>query len=280
MKQTSNNIQHNQQDDKHLVDAFVGAPPLNYNEIYLGDSFELCERVPAKTVDMILEDMPYNTTACEWDIKIDLEKYWESRLRLLKPTGVVCLTASQPFTTDLINSNRKMFRYEWIWEKTVATGFLSANKRPLKIHENILIFAESQPTYNPQKTYNPKNRQRYIPAGDFHKDHIYGGGRIEKQYDASRYPTTIQKFKSIESSNQFVKKETHPTQKPVDLFEYLIRTYTNAQDLVFDGFGGSGTTAIAAHRSNRNFIVIEKEKKYFDLAKRRLDNERAQTRLF
>lgn len=262
--------QNNQHDTFGRVDCIVGLPPLQLNEIYNDDSFELCKRVPAKTVDLILEDMPYNTTACEWDVKIDLELYWKTRLRILKPTGVIILTGSQPFTTDLINSNREMFKYEWIWDKKMAGNIASANKVPLKVHENVLVFYK-RANYNPQ----------------FHNDYTEMYGQLSQiksesanlQCDTKTlsgqrgYPRSII---SKMRPNNLTDGGLHPTQKPVGLFEYLIRTYTNEGDLVFDGFGGSGTTAIAAHKSKRNFIVIEKEKKYFDLAKRRLDNERAQ----
>lgn len=257
------------------VDALVGLPPLQLNEIYNGDSFELCKRVPAKTVDLILEDMPYNTTACEWDVKIDLQLYWETRLRILKPTGVVILTATQPFVTDLIASNRKQFKYNWVWEKRKAGNFQLAKIQPLRVTEDILVFAASKVNYNPipsELSQSTKERYKYKGGGDVANLEHIASGKYKHQYNFGKemgYPKNIIKY------GQEVNSE-HPTQKPVGLFEYLIRTYTNEGDLVFDGFGGSGTTAIAAHKAKRNFIVIEKEKKYFDLAVRRLDIERAQ----
>ena len=245
---------------------------LNYNNIYLGDSFELCEQVEAQTVDLILEDMPYNTTACDWDVKIDLELYWKTRLRILKPTGVVILTASQPFTTDLISSNKELFRYEWIWEKTKGSNFQLANKMPLKIHENILVYYYKLPKYNQvnavksyAKTFRNIENVKMAHLQKKDKHHIRELENLNK---------SVIHFGSVHNPG------IHPTQKPVGLFEYLIRTYTNENDLVFDGFGGSGTTAIAASKCNRNFIVIEKEEKYYDLAKKRLKNELAQFKLF
>jgi len=278
MKQTSNNIQNTPQADKHLVDAVVGAPPIDYNEIYLGDSFELCKRVPAKTVDLILEDMPYNTTACEWDVKIDLQLYWETRLRILKPTGVVALTATQPFASELVMSNYKMFKYDWIWIKNKVSGLI--NKQPVRAYEATLIFYKSGNIYNeimlkrtPYEYKLCKRERDSVSIGSEHRPN-YENVLIRKPLAEQWYkkPLNILEFPSddIRDGNG------HPTQKPVGLFEYLIRTYTNEGDLVFDGFGGSGTTAVAAHKSKRNFIVIEKEKKYFDLAVRRLDIERAQ----
>ena len=251
----------------------VSLPPLIPNEIYLGDSFELCERVPAKTVDLILEDMPYNTTACEWDVKIDLKLYWETRLRLLKPTGVVVLTSKQPFTSELLHSNAMMFKYEMIWYKDRSTGFLNAKKMPLPNHENILVFYNNQIKYNPQRYRGRKSHSMGTAAGTKSKTNVYGNFVRNENTDNLKYPKTVLEF------NQPFPQQ-HNTQKPVGLFEYLIRTYTNEGDLVFDGFGGSGTTAVAAHKSKRNFIVIEKEKKYCDLAVRRLDSERAQLNIF
>lgn len=253
------------------VDALVGLPPLQPNEIYNDDSFRLIERVPAKTVDVILEDMPYNTTACEWDVKIDLQLYWETRLRILKPTGVVILTASQPFTSELVMSNYKMFKYEWIWDKVAISNPMMANKQPLKCHENVLVF------YNKFLTYNPileRGIQWHRGGRKEHSSDSFGNIKLINNgcdIDNNKLPKSIKTISNADKSEAL-----HPTQKPVGLFEYLIRTYSNEGDLVFDGFGGSGTTAVAAHKSKRNFIVIEKEKKYFNLAVRRLDIERAQ----
>lgn len=269
------------------VDALVGLPPLQLNEIYNDDSFKLIERVPAKTVDLILEDMPYNTTACEWDVKIDLELYWKTRLRILKPTGVVILTASQPFTTDLIVSNRKMFKYEWIFHKNRGANFMQLKTQPSKEHENILIFTAGGNTYNAQRIYRTFESLKRDPIGATANRKIksknvqhYAAQRKDKltlAEDGMRAPRSVLYFSiDVDRYSEF----KHPTQKPVGLFEYLIRTYTNEGELVFDGFGGSGTTAIAAHKCKRNFIVIEKEKKYFDLAVRRLDIERAQYTMF
>lgn len=263
----------NQTDKSVPFDAVVGLPPINVNEITLGDSFELCERVPAKTVDLILEDMPYNTTACEWDVKIDLELYWKTRLRVLKPTGIVVLTSKQPFTSELLYSNPSMFKYEMIWYKDRATGFFNAKKMPLPNHENILVFYNNPITYNPQRYKGRKSHSMGTAAGTKSKTKVYGDFTRNENTDDLKYPKTVLEF------NQPFPQQ-HNTQKPVGLFEYLIRTYTNEGGLVFDGFGGSGTTAIAAYKAKRNFVVIEKEQKYYELAKRRLENERAQCRLF
>lgn len=256
------------------VDALVSLPLIKVNEITHGDSLKLTGCVPAKA-DLILEDMPYNTTACDWDKEpIDLKRYWETRLELIKPTGVICLTASQPFASKLIASNYKMFKYEWIWEKTSCGSFQLAKIRPMKYHENILVFAKGKNTYNPiMQEASEASVERYgynfnnIPARGL--NHIASGHyKPDLDRDITKvYPRSVQRFKSIRNA-------LHPTQKPVGLFEYLIRTYTNEGELVFDGFGGSGTTAIAAYRTKRDFIVIEKDKKYFEIASKRLYQER------
>jgi len=264
-------LTENQNDSFCRFDAVVGLPTINVNEITLGDSLELCERIPAKTVDLILEDMPYNTTACEWDVKIDLELYWKTRLRILKPTGAIVLTASQPFTSMLVMSNRKLFRDEWIWNKTFGKEPFAKGKRPQKAHESVLIFYCEQPKFNPVKRrgkpYIDRRINQKIKSAHYIKDRvgIINGGERE--------PISVIDFPMANF------EDMHPTEKPVGLFEYLIRTYSNENDLVFDGFGGSGTTAVACHKSKRNFIVIEKEQKYFDLATRRLDDERTQLSL-
>lgn len=240
------------------------------NKITLGDSLELPKHFDAKTVDLILEDMPYNTTQNSWEYAVNLEKYWESRKRLLKPTGVIVLTANQPFTSELVLSNREMFKYDWIWEKSNPTNFLNAKKMPMRIFEDVLVFANGLTIYNPQglKECNIDVKRTTEWSTD-----NYGKHGKEYKQTSTNYPKNIIKIQSEQAT-------IHPTQKPVGLFEYLIRTYTNEGDLVFDGFGGSGTTAIAAHRSDRKFIVIEREEKYFALATKRLEEERKQLRLF
>lgn len=279
----------NQKSNSHQIkvnrlDLIVGLPPLQLNEIYNDDSFKLIERVPDKTVDLILEDMPYNTTACDWDVKIDLELYWETRLRILKPTGVICLTASEPFTSELLLSNKKLFRYDLVWEKSMPSDIFRAKYKPLKYHENILIFASGGYTFNPilqersdvGKARLRRNGKVKMGTGKSNVTNYQHSG-IKIQYDENKInPKSVIKIKSVPNCNG---TKLHSSQKPVGLFEYLIRTYTNEDDLVFDGFGGSGTTAIAAHKSKRNFIVIEKEQKYYELSKKRLDNERAQLTL-
>lgn len=255
---------------------------LSLNDIYQGDSFKLCEQIEAKSVDMILEDMPYNITSCEWDTKIDLNLYWETRLRILKPTGAVVLTASQPFTSFLVMSNLKMFKYEWIWKKSHGS-FATAKTQPLKRHESVLLFYYTSSIYNPQMEIRKKIRDRrsegYMKSGGGNSSKSATNPNIKFEYSKNYNPNLSYPKSILEYSNPSDKR-LHPTQKPVGLFEYLIRTYTNEGDLVFDGFGGSGTTAIAAHRAKRNFIVIEKDLEYYEKSKKRLEIEQAQQRLF
>ena len=241
---------------------------LDINNIYLGDCLDIMSKIKDKRIDMILCDLPYGTTRCKWDSVINLEKLWQQYCRVIKDNGAIVLFAQTPFDKVLGVSNLKMLRYEWIWEKTQATGHLNAKKMPLKAHENILVFYKKLPVYNPQKTYGhpPVNTYtKYIATqnnteiyGDLSKE-IYGGG------DTERYPRSIQIFSSDKQ-----KEHLHSTQKPIKLLEYLIKTYTNENDLVLDNCIGSGSTAVAAQNTNRNFIGIEKDKKYYEIALNRV----------
>ena len=242
---------------------------MEVNKIHLGDCLELMKNIPDKSVDMILCDLPYGTTACKWDTIIPLDKLWEQYCRIIKDNAAIVLTASQPFTSKLISSNYEMFKYEWIWEKSKASNFLQAKINPLKAHENVLVFSKKSPKYYPQKTqgepYNKGSvKQKNVQAEVYNEIKNYHS-HVIKSEDGTRFPRTIQYFKTAEFEGKL-----HPTQKPVALFEYLIKTYTNEGDLVLDNCIGSGTTAIAAINTNRNFIGIEKEEKYFDIATERI----------
>jgi site-specific DNA-methyltransferase (adenine-specific) len=219
--------------------------------------------------------MPYGITDCKWDIMPDLKEYWELRLNKIKDNGCFVLFGSQPFTTDLINSNRLLFKYEIIWRKNTSAGFIHAKNKPLKKHENILIFSKG----NTIHASLSKNRMVYNPQGLIREDIIYKRNKINcvniiskspshKTFFLSKYknyPTSI--FESFGGSNN---KFIHPTQKPVALFEYLIKTYSNEGDLIFDGFSGSGTTAIASVNTKRNFICCENNKTYYNKSIERL----------
>jgi site-specific DNA-methyltransferase (adenine-specific) len=241
---------------------------LKINEVHQGDCLELMKLIPDKSIDAIISDPPYGTTACRWDVVIPFEPLWEQYKRIIKDNGAIVLTASQPFTSALVMSNIKMFKYEWVWEKNKATGHLDSKKKPMKAHENILVFYNQQPTYNPQgliekeiPTISKGNRGK---KGEGSSGDVYGFAGKDAIQTHTNYPRTVQKI------GVDMKAEFHPTQKPVALFEYLIRTYTNEGDTVLDNAAGSGTTGVACKNTNRNFILIEKEPEYIDIINKRL----------
>jgi len=229
------------------------------NNILHGDCLELMKDIPDGSIDMILADLPYGTTQNKWDSIIDFKLLWKHYKRILKINGVIALTGSEPFTSILITSNLNDFKYNWIWKKSKATGFFDAKKRPLNDYETVSIFYAKHPTYNPQMTKAEKIYKRGFVKRK--KSDCYGEEKDFIQVDNGlRYPKRI-----IEIGNANTIDIKHSTQKPVALFEYLIRTYTNEGDLVLDNVAGSGTTAIACLNTNRNFIVMEKEQKYYDI---------------
>ena len=231
---------------------------IELNRIYNEDCLEGMKRIPDKSIDMILCDLPYGTTACKWDSIIPFEPLWEQYERIIKDNGAIVLTASQPFTTVLINSNIKRFRYSWIWEKEQGVNFLMAKKQPLKVHEDICVFSKKQTVYNPQMTEG----KPYI-SGKGDSGEVTGRvKKVQTKNNGTRYPKSVIQFK----------RETglHPTQKPVELFEYLIKTYTNEGETVLDNCMGSGTTAIACINTNRNYIGFELDKHYCEIANERI----------
>ena len=241
-------------------------------EIWHGDCLELMKDIPDGSVDSIIADPPFGITQCKWDSIIPLEPIWKQIKRVVKPNGSIILNASQPYTSLLITSNPKMFKYCWVWEKTQATGFLNANKRPLVAHEDIVVFYLKQPTYNPQKTYGHSPINSYTKRPEVqNKTHVYG--KVNKIVsgggETDRFPRSVQVFASDKQKNKST-KFMHPTQKPIALCEYLVKTYTNEGDLVLDFCAGSGTTGLAAKNLNRQFILIEKEKEYYDICVERL----------
>ena len=237
---------------------------IELNRIYNEDCLEGMKRIPDGSVDMILCDLPYGTTACKWDIIIPFEPLWEQYNRVIKDNGAIVLTADEPFTSQLINSNLKRFRYKWIWEKSYSTGFMNANKRPLKNIEDVLVFYKKLPTYNPQGVIKADKKQ--VRKKDKETTIYNDMGLKEGEYiqKFTNYPKQVIKTTKKE-------KTVHPTQKPVALFEYLIKTYTNEGDVVLDNCMGSGTTAVAAVNTNRHYIGFELDPKYFDIACQRLD---------
>ncbi len=236
-------------------------------DLRYGDTIEQMKLIPDKSIDAIICDLPYGTTACKWDSIIDLDLLWKQYKRIIKDNGAIVLTASQPFTTKLISSNYEMFRYEWIWEKTLFSNFALVKKQPAKLHENILVFYKKQPTYNPQmqegKPYKDKPRKRTMGVIN---DAIGMKKAIENK--GERYPSSVQKFSNGNNGTQ------HPTQKPISLMEYLILTYSNENDTILDNTFGSCTTGIACINTNRNFIGIENNIDYFNISLKRVEEKR------
>jgi len=242
-------------------------------KLMLGDCLDRMSEIPDGSIDLVLADPPYGTTACKWDTVIPFEPMWTHLKRVTKKNSAIVLFGSQPFTSALVMSNPKMFKYVWVWEKTQATGFLNAKKRPLVSHEDIVVFCSGQSVYNPQKTTGHKPINTYTKTPEvFNKTEVYG--KVNKVIsgggETDRFPRSVQVFssdKQINKSNGTI----HPTQKPVALMEYLVKTYTNEGDTVLDFVMGSGTTGLAARNLNRNFIGIELEPKYFDIASTRIN---------
>lgn len=242
--------------------------------LFCGDCLDVMTDIEDGSVDMVMTDPPYGTTACKWDSIIPLEPMWEHLKRVIKPNGAVVMTASQPFTTTLIASNMKMFKHELIWDKCVGGAFVLAKKRVLPAHENILLFSDKLATYNPQMTVKPiKDRRPMRPDSRCTNQSIKTAGGVRKQsanYDEKlKYPTSILSYpKQMQECNNT--KRLHPTQKPVALMEYLIKTYTNEGETVLDFTMGSGTTGVACKNLNRSFVGIEMDEKYFEIAKQRI----------
>lgn len=229
-----------------------------------GDCLDVMPTLPDKSIDMILCDLPYGTTYCKWDSVIPLKHMWMEYRRIIKDTGPIVLTASQPFTSSLVMSNPSMFRCEWIWDKVNAANFANANKQPLKVHESVLVFSSKQPTYNPQKTQGPKNHIQGRSEENNAETRIISK-RVGDDISGMKYPKSIQVFPKHSSQCGL-----HPTQKPVAMCEYFIRTYTNEGDTVLDSCAGSGTTGVACMNTGRKFILIEKDEDYYLIAKERL----------
>lgn len=236
-------------------------------QLYNDDCLWIMDSIPDHSIDLILCDLPYGTTQNKWDIMLPLEKLWEQYMRISK--GAIVLHAAQPFTSLLVSSNLKHFKYDWIWEKTKATGHLNAKKQPLRNKEDILVFYKKQPTYNPQMTQGEPYKNK---AGKDHNSQSSMTGSYGKysnyrpDNEGTRYPKQILKFNVVQRGT------LHPTEKPVALLEYLIKTYTNPGDLVLDNCMGSGSTGEAALRTGRKFIGIEKDKDFFDIASNRILN--------
>jgi len=239
-------------------------------EAWLGDCLELMQNIPDGSVDMILADLPYGSTQCSWDSIIPFEPLWVQYKRVIKPNGAIVLTASQPFTSALVMSNPKMFKYDWTWRKPKGTGHLNAKKMPMRDKEDILVFYSKQCTYNPQWSWGEPYTN--LKSGKTAKQSVaevsgkyMNGAEYRNGSDGRRYPKQVLEFGVVERDT------IHPTQKPVALFEYLIKTYTNEGDLVLDNVAGSGTTGVACENLNRRYILIEQEEKYFNTLTQRIN---------
>ncbi len=229
-----------------------------------GDCLELMKDIPDKSIDDIIADLPYGITRAKWDIILDLDLLWKQYERIIKDNGAIVLFGSQPFTTTLINSNRKLFRYDLVWDKKMKVGMMNCKRMPLRQHEDIVVFYKKQPTYNPQMTKGKMRNKKIAPTKDFE---VYGQITPIDNFNDDYYPSSI-----LEFSNANQKAKSHPTQKPVALLEYLIKTYTNEGDLVLDNTMGSGTTGVACVNTNRRFIGIEMDDKYFAIAEKRIND--------
>ncbi len=238
---------------------------LPINQVIHGDCLEVMKTFPSKSIDLILCDLPYGTTQNEWDSVIPLDELWMSYERLIKDEGAIILTAQTPFDKLLGASNLKLLKYEWIYEKPMATGHLNSKKMPMKSHENVLVFYKKLPTYNPQM----ENGIPYKSISGRNSENYGKHEQVLSDNSGERFPRSIIKFPL--DSVKF-----HPTQKPIPLFEYLVKTYTNEGDIVLDNCAGSCTTAVACENLKRKWICIEKEEKYVKICRERIDSMTSQ----
>ena len=242
------------------------------------DALEFIQKIEDNSIDLILCDLPYGTTACSWDEIIDLNKMWKEMLRVSKEDCAMVFTASQPFTSKLIMSNIKMFKHEWIWEKQKASNFMSFKFQPAKYHENIIVFCKGTSKYNPIKWIieeDKRDKRKTINNPITNKDGIHGGViRIRNADDGTRYP------KSIIKIDKSINNNVHPTQKPIELFEYLIKTYSNEGNLILDCVVGSGTTALACINTKRNFICNDNNLEYVKITEDRISKLNSEGKFF
>lgn len=240
---------------------------MQLNKIYNEECIAGMNRIPDKSIDMILCDLPYGTTQCSWDVIIPFDKLWAQYERVIKDNGAIVLTGAEPFVSILITSRIELFKYDWIYQKTHPKGHLNAKKMPMRAHEHICIFYKKPPIYNPQKTYGHVRKvakTNYVKRAD--GGSVYGAEVRNTDYDSTeRYPLSVQVF-----SNGDMSQSIHPTQKPVSLFEYLIKTYTNPGAIVLDNCMGSGTTAIACIITDRNYIGFESDEAHYNTSIKRI----------
>lgn len=248
------------------------------NDITLihGDCLEVLPKIKADVVDMVFADLPYGTTACKWDTILPFDVLWPLLIRIGHITTPYVMTAQTPFDKVLGASNLQMLKYEWIWEKPNGTGHQRANKAPLKCHENVLVFYSKEPVYHPMMTEGKPYKNKRESRSDIDNSAVYGEqsmSRTDTINEGIRYPRSVQVFRNANYERFGKGKTLHPTQKPIELLEYLIKTYTNEGDVVLDPTMGSGTTAVACRNLNRRCIGIELNKEYFDIAVKRVNGE-------
>jgi len=238
------------------------------NTLWLGDCFDVMAMLPDQSVDMILADLPYGTTKCKWDTVLPFDLLWQQYLRITKPNAAIVLTASQPFTSALVMSNPQDFKYSWVYQKSKASNFLNARKNPMKYHEDVLVFGKGAVNYYPVMAEG--NSYKRVHRGDNRDDCVYGkstrGDGFTVENEGTRFPSSV----IPKINNKGGRGSLHPTQKPVELFNYLIKTYTQENDVVLDNVAGVFTTAISAIETGRQYICIEKEEKYYNLGYQRV----------
>ena len=252
---------------------------MKLNTIYNEDCLEGMKRIPDGSVDMILCDLPYGITACKWDIIIPFNKLWEQYNRIIKDNGAILLFGTEPFSSELRMSNIKNYRYDWLWDKVVGSNFINAKKMPLKVFENISVFYKKQPTYNPQMEERDKNKERPKTNSKVINEITNTRSTVNSTINKKKYPVNKIVFNRMSGELNSSCKSLHPTQKPVALFEYLIKTYTNEGETVLDNCMGSGTTAIACLNTNRQYIGFELDKDYYNIAQDRIKNHEQQLTL-
>lgn len=244
---------------------------MEINKVYQGDCMEIMKDFPDEIFDMILCDLPYGMTSCSWDSVLPLKKLWQHYERIAKKDCAIVLTSSQPFTSVLVMSKPEWFKHEWIWEKQKASNFMSFKFQPAKYHENIIVFCKGKINYNPimwQVSEDMRDKRKNVRNPITNKEsHLGKIIRFRKADNGLRFPKSILKI------DKSINYNLHPTEKPINLFKYLIRTYTNEGDLVLDNCAGSGTTGLACQRANRNYILIEKESEYIALINKRLSQQ-------
>ena len=233
-------------------------------ELWHGDCLELMKDIPNKSIDMILCDLPYGTTKCKWDIVIPFDRLWEQYNRIIKDNGAIVLFGTEPFSTELRHSNLEMYKYDWIWDKVKPNGHLVAKHRPMQRNENISVFGKGKINYYPIMVERDKPKK----SKEYSRTEIMGGNTTDNKGKTlnKKYPQNILVY-----SNAYQKNKLHPTQKPVELLEYLIKTYTQEGEVVLDNTMGSGTTGVACKNLNRKFIGIELDDTYYEIAKNRIN---------